>query len=85
MVVPIFKEKGDIQDCWNYRGIKMISHTIEIWERILDRRLREETSIGEEQFGLMPDRGATDVLLAAWQVIEKHLEMQKELHMVYIY
>ena len=24
VIVPIFKEKGDIQDCGNYRGIKMI-------------------------------------------------------------
>ena len=50
VIVPIFKEKGDIQDCENYRGIKMISHTMKIWERIIDRRLREETSIGEEPF-----------------------------------
>ena len=42
VIVPIFKEKGDIQDCGNYRGIKMISHTMQIWERIIDRRLREE-------------------------------------------
>ena len=48
VIVSIFKEKGDIQDCGNYRGIKMISHTMKIWERIIDRRLREETSIGEE-------------------------------------
>ena len=40
MIVPIFKEKGDIQDCENYRGIKMIYHTMKIWERIIDRRLR---------------------------------------------
>ena len=45
VIVPVFKEKGDIQDCGNYRGIKMISHTMKIWERIIDRRLREETSI----------------------------------------
>ena len=38
VIVPIFKEKGDIQDCGNYRGIKMISHTMKIWERIIDRR-----------------------------------------------
>ena len=47
VIVPIFKEKGDIQDCGNYRGIKMISHTMKIWERIINRRLREETSIGD--------------------------------------
>ena len=56
VIVPTFKEKGDIQDCGNYRGINMIilSHTMNIWESIIDRRLREETSIGEEQFGFMP-------------------------------
>ena len=63
VIVPIFKEKGDIQDCGNYRGIKMIPHTMNIWERIIDRRLREETSIGEEQFGFMPGRGTTDELI----------------------
>ena len=54
VIVPLFKEKGDTQDCGNFRGIKMISHTMKNWERIIDRRLREETSIGEEQFGFMP-------------------------------
>ena len=69
VIVPIFKAKEDIQDCGNYRGIKMISHTMKIWERIIDRRLREETSIGEEQFGFMPGRGTTDAIFAARQVI----------------
>ena len=62
----------------------MISHTVEIWERIINRTLREETSIGEEQFGVMPCRGTTDAIFAARQVIEKHREMNKELHMVFI-
>ena len=47
LIVPIFKQKEDIQDCGNNRGITMISHTMNIWERIVDRRLSEETSIGE--------------------------------------
>ena len=75
VIVPIFKEKGDIQDCGNYRGIKMISHTMKIWESIIDRRLREETSIGEVQFGFMPGRGTTDAIFAARHVIEKHQEV----------
>ena len=56
----------------------------EIWERIIDRRLREETSIGEDQFGFMPGRGTTDAIFAARQVIEKHRELQKELHLLFI-
>ena len=47
LIVPIFKKKEGIQDSGNYRGINMMSHTIKIWERIVDRRMSEETSIGE--------------------------------------
>ena len=52
MIIPIYKEKikGDIQDCGNYRGIKLMSYTMKIWERIIDRRLRGETTMGDEQF-----------------------------------
>ena len=32
----------------------------------------------------MPGRGTTDVIFAARQVIEKHREMQKKLHLVFI-
>ena len=72
LIVPIFKQKEDIQDSGNYRGVKMISHTMKIWERIVDRRLSEEISIGEYQFGFMPGRGTTDAIFAAKQVIDKH-------------
>ena len=57
---------------------------MKIWERIIDRILTEEKIIGEEQFGFMPGRGTNDAIFAARQVIEKHLEMQKELHMVFV-
>ena len=62
IITPIYKEKGDIQDCGNYRGIKLMSHTMKIWEKIIDQKLREETTIGEEQFGFMPGRSTTDAI-----------------------
>ena len=79
VIIPIYKEKGDIQDCGNYRGIKLMSHTMKIWERVIDRRLREETTIGDEQFGFMPGRGTTDAIFAVRQLMEKHREKQKKL------
>lgn len=84
VIIPIFKEKGDIQDCGNYRGIKLMSHTMKIWEKIVERRLREETSIGEEQFGFMPGKSTTDAIFILRQAMEKHQEKQKGLHMVFI-
>ncbi|KAI5735287.1 hypothetical protein M8J77_016627 [Diaphorina citri] len=84
MIVPIYKGKGDVQNCGNYRGIKLMSHTMKIWERIIDARLREETEIDDEQFGFMPGRGTIDAVFALRRLLEKFREMQRELHLVFI-
>ena len=83
-IIPIFKEKGDIQDCNNYRGIKLMSHTMKIWERIIDQRLRVEVAITPEQFGFMPNRSTTDAVFALRQMMEKYREGQKTLHIAFI-
>jgi len=64
VIVPIYKDKGEIQVCGNYRGIKLMSHTMKIWKRVIDVTLREEKSIGEEQFGFMPRKGTMDATFA---------------------
>ena len=53
ILVPIFKNKGNIHECGNYRGIKLLSQIMKRFERILDSRIREtvETYLSEEQFG----------------------------------
>ena len=58
-----------------------MSHTMKMWERIIDRMLREETADGDEQFG----RGTTDAIFAVRQLMEKHREKQNGLHMIIIY
>ena len=47
VLIPLYKNKGDIQNCLNYRGIKLVSHTMKLWERVIERRLRLETNISE--------------------------------------
>jgi hypothetical protein len=47
ILVSIFKNKGDVQSCTNYRGIKLMSHTMKLWERITEHRLREVTNVTE--------------------------------------
>ena len=58
-LVPIYKNKGDIRNCANYRGIKLKSHTMKLWEKVIERRLRTATSISKDQFGFMPGRSNT--------------------------
>ncbi|XP_064080664.1 uncharacterized protein LOC135197533 [Macrobrachium nipponense] len=42
ILVPVFKGNGDVQECGNYMGIKLMSYTLQILERMIDARLREE-------------------------------------------
>ena len=41
ILVPIFKNKGDIMSCGNYRGIKLMCHSMKLYERIIELRLRQ--------------------------------------------
>ena len=79
VLVPIFKEKGDIQECKNYRGIKLLPHTFKIWELVLDKRVRECTDIHESQFRFMPGRSTTDAIFIIKQTLEKYREGQKDI------
>ena len=83
-LVPIFKNKGDAQNCANYRGIKLMSHTMKIWERVIDARLRKDVVIREQQYGFMPGRSTTDAIFGLRILAEKYREGQKELHCVFI-
>ena len=56
LLVPIFKNTGDAQECANYRGIKLMCHTLKLWERIIEHRLRCDTKVSQNQFGFMLGR-----------------------------
>ena len=83
-IVPIYKQKGDIQSCANYRGIKLISHTMKLWERIIGARIEEETEVSRNQFGFIKGRQTSDAIFALRQVMEKFREKQKGLHIAFI-
>lgn len=36
-VVHIFKCKGNIHECGHYRGIKLMSRSMKIWVKIIDK------------------------------------------------
>ena len=84
ILIPIYKEKGDIQCCGNCRGIKLMSHTLKLLERILDGRLRQGVHIGRQQLGFMKGLGTVDGIFSLRQLMEKYREKQKTLHMVFI-
>ena len=40
-MVPIFKGMGDVLECNTYRGIKLMSYAMKLWERISEARQRD--------------------------------------------
>ncbi|KAK3571395.1 hypothetical protein QTP86_010707 [Hemibagrus guttatus] len=84
VLVPIFKNKGDVQSCSNYRGIKLMSHTMKIWERVVEARLRKVVEICEQQYGFMPRKSTTDAIFALRILMEKYRDGQRELHCVFV-
>ncbi|KAE8705185.1 28 kDa ribonucleoprotein [Hibiscus syriacus] len=83
-VIPIYKNKGDPQRCGNYRGIKLLSHTMKLWERVIEARLRQVTRVSENQFGFMPGRSTTEAIHLLRQLMEKYREKSRDLHMAFI-
>ena len=84
ILVPIFKNKGDVMNCGNYRSIKLLSHSMKLWERVIEARLRQEVEICEQQYGFMPGKSTTDPMFALRLLMEKYREGQKKLHCVFV-
>ena len=57
-----------------------MSHTIKVWERIIEARLIEI----KQQYGFMPGKGTTDAMFALRMLIKKYREGQRELHCVFV-
>ena len=79
MLIPIYKNKGDAQRCGSYRGIKQISLTMKIWERIIEATLKNRVEINKQQCGFMPGKETTNAMFALRILMEKYKEGQREL------
>ena len=73
-VTPLFKEECSILECSNYRGIKLVSHTLKLLERIIDQRLRTIVELGNIQFGFRRGRSTMDPVFALKILQEKNKE-----------
>ncbi|GJZ43869.1 retrovirus-related pol polyprotein LINE-1 [Tanacetum coccineum] len=83
-IIPIFQNTGDAQVCNNYRGIKLLSHTMKLWERVIERRMQRETMVSENQFGFMPGRSLIKAIHLIRSLIEKYTENQRDRHLAFI-
>ena len=83
-LISIYKNKGDAKCCGNCRGIKLMSHTMKVRERMIEARLRDRVEISKQQYGFMPGKGTTDAMFALRLLMEKYRKSQRELHCVFV-
>ena len=58
----LYKSKGDILECGNFRRIKFTEHMFKVLEWIVDKRLREIVDISNTQLGFMSGKGTVDAI-----------------------
>ena len=83
-LVPIFKGKGDPLNPNSYRGIKLLEHAFNLYEKILDGRLREVVDIDKMQYGFMLGRGTVDAVFVLRRLTEKFRAKNKKLFFVFV-
>lgn len=45
IITLVFKGKGSVQECGNYRDIKVMSHTMKLLKRIINSWIRQERTL----------------------------------------
>ena len=81
---PVFKNKGGVQCCSPLQRRKLISHSMKLWETIIEARPRDKVKICEQQVGFIPRKSSTDALFAMRVLMKKYREGQKEMHCVFV-
>ena len=68
LVVPLWKGKGDRQDCNNYGGVMLLSERGKVFARIILDGVRHHLLEHQhpEQSGFTPKRSTIDRILALW-------------------
>ena len=61
-----------------------MSHTMKVWERIIEARLRDSVEISKQQCGFISGKGTTDTMFALRMLMGKYREGQRELHCVFV-
>ena len=88
IIVPLFKNKGSIDDPDNYRGITLLSCLGKLFTSAIDARLTaylESTGvIGDEQAGFRKGFSTIDHVFVMHSLIDLYLAQKKRLYCAFV-
>ncbi|KAG0721870.1 Ankyrin repeat and SOCS box protein 3 [Chionoecetes opilio] len=86
LVVPIWKGKGDRQDCNNYHGITLLSVPGKVLAHLLLTRIRSHLVKHQrpQQSGFTPGKSTTDRILALRVLVERRREFRQGMLTAYV-
>ena len=84
VIVNCFKNKGEATERGNYRGLKLLQHTMKVFERVIEQKIRDIVDIDAMQFGFMRGKGTTDVIFIVRQLQERYLAQKKRLYFAFV-
>lgn len=76
----VAQKKGAVHDCGDYRQITLLSHTMKLWKREVEGRVRSEVSICVQKYSFMPRKTTIDAYFAMRMLLEKYREGQRLLY-----
>ena len=62
----------------------MLSHTMKLWGRVIERRLRKDISISENHFGFMPGGSTIEVIYLLRRLMGLYRDRKIDLQIVFI-
>ena len=85
LIVVLYK-KGDRSECKNYRPISLLSHVYKLFMTIIGNRIIDDLyfCFPESQAAYQPSRGTIEQIFALNQMIEKSIEFNKPLYLIFI-
>lgn len=83
-ITPLYKQKGDLLRCSNYKGIKLLSHSLKLWERVSEPRTRDIVSISERQHGFQKGKSTMQPMFCLRILQKKFREFTKTLFLVFV-
>ena len=85
LIVVLYK-KGDRAECKNYRPISLLSHIYKLFMTIIGSRITDDlySCLPNSQAAYQPGRRTIEQIFALSQMIEKSIEFNKPLYMVFI-